>query len=231
MANLDLQIISSGDSLDDEIMNNNINVLNAVPLTGTTLNDIPTFSPDTYISAESINNVFTKIKENWIDTSDGTAETGDILDGKLAYVNGKSVMGSIPTKTSDDLTLDLTTATLFTFTVPAGYYASDATKNMPTVNITNPTITVSSSGLITASVEQSQRGCVREGFTSKATQRLTTQAAKTITPSTSQQTAVAKGRYTTGTVTVAAIPSTYVKPTATKAAATYTPTTFGCWKY
>lgn len=51
------------------------------------------------------------------------------------------------------------------------------------------------------------------------------QAAKTITPSTSSQTAVASGVYTTGAVTVAAIPSTYVKPTATKAAATYTPST------
>lgn len=54
---------------------------------------------------------------------------------------------------------------------------------------------------------------------------VTKQAAKTITPSTSSQTAVASGVYTTGAVTVAAIPSTYVKPTATKAATTYTPST------
>jgi hypothetical protein len=38
---------------------------------------------------------------------------------------------------------------------------------------------------------------------------MTTQAAKTITPSTSSQTAVAKNVYTTGAVTVAAIPSNY----------------------
>lgn len=54
---------------------------------------------------------------------------------------------------------------------------------------------------------------------------VTKQAAKTITPSTSSQTAVASGVYTTGAVTVAAIPSSYVKPSATKAATTYTPTT------
>lgn len=54
---------------------------------------------------------------------------------------------------------------------------------------------------------------------------VTKQAAKTITPSTSSQTAVAKNVYTTGAVTVGAIPSTYVKPTATKAATTYTPST------
>lgn len=48
---------------------------------------------------------------------------------------------------------------------------------------------------------------------------------KTVTPTTSSQTAVAKNVYTTGVVTVGAIPSAYVKPTATKAATTYTPTT------
>lgn len=156
-------------------------------------------------------------------TADGTAVAGDILSGKTAYVDGEKITGSIPTKTSDDLTLDLTTATLFTFTVPAGYYASDATKNMPTVNITNPTITVSSSGLITASVEQSQSGYVREGFTSNATQRLTTQAAKTITPSTSQQTAVAASRYTTGAVTVAAVPTQTKTATPSTSSQTITP--------
>ena len=86
-----------------------------------------------------------------------------------------------------------------------------------------PTITVSSSGLITASATQSA-GLVSAG-TKSITKQLTTQAAKTVTPSTSSQTAVASGRYTTGAVTVAAIPSTYVKPTATKGATTYTPKT------
>ena len=86
-----------------------------------------------------------------------------------------------------------------------------------------PTITVSSAGVITATSTQ-EEGHVASG-TKTATKQLTTQVAKTITPSTSSQTAVASGVYTTGTVKVAAIPSTYVKPTATKAATTYTPTT------
>lgn len=78
---------------------------------------------------------------------------------------------------------------------------------MPTATQATPSITVSSSGLITASARQSA-GYVASG-TKSATKQLTTQAAKSITPSTSIQTAVASGRYTTGVVTVAPIPSNY----------------------
>lgn len=63
-----------------------------------------------------------------------------------------------------------------------------------------PSITVSSTGLITASATQTE-GYVVAG-TKSATQQLATQAAKTVTPSTSNQTAVASGKYTTGAVTV-----------------------------
>lgn len=105
--------------------------------------------------------------------------------------------------------------------------ASDGTnkvsKSVSTATQATPTISVNSSGLITASATQTA-GYVAAG-TKSGTKQLTTQAAKTVTPSTSSQTAVASGVYTTGAVTVAAIPSTYVKPTATKSATTYTPTT------
>lgn len=55
-----------------------------------------------------------------------------------------------------------------------------------------PVISVSSSGLITATAGDQS-----------TTQQLPTQAGRTITPGTSAQTAVASGRYTTGNVTVA----------------------------
>jgi len=71
---------------------------------------------------------------------------------------------------------------------------------MPTATQATPSIAVTTGGLITASATQTA-GYVAAG-TKSATKQLTTQAAKTITPSTSNQTAVASGRYTTGAVTV-----------------------------
>ena len=82
---------------------------------------------------------------------------------------------------------------------------------MPTATQATPSISVSSAGLITASSTQTA-GYVASG-TKSATKQLTTQAAKTVTPTKSSQTAVASGIYTTGTVTVAAIPSSYITTT------------------
>lgn len=62
-----------------------------------------------------------------------------------------------------------------------------------------PTIEVSSGGLITASANGKS-----------STSQLSTQAAKTVAPSETEQTAVASGKYTTGDVKVGAISSTYV---------------------
>lgn len=82
---------------------------------------------------------------------------------------------------------------------------------MPTATQATPSITVSTGGLITASATQSA-GYVSAG-TKSGTKQLTTQAATTITPTKSAQTAVASGVYTTGAVTVAAIPSQYITTT------------------
>lgn len=78
---------------------------------------------------------------------------------------------------------------------------SVVTGTLPDVEQATPSISVSSGGLITASAVQAG-GIVADG-TKSATQQLTTQGAKTVTPSTSTQTAVASGRYTTGAVQVA----------------------------
>lgn len=119
------------------------------------------------------------------------------------------------------------------FNNAGGYYKVSAVANgsatTPATTITaNPSISVSNSGLITAttSASQSVTPSVNAGYVSSGTagtvtvsgsntQQLSTQAATTITPTTSSQTAVAAGKYTTGAVTVGAIPSNYIVPSGT----------------
>lgn len=168
------------------------------------------------------------------------ASSSDILSGKEAIDGvGAVITGTIPIKTSSDLTTSGATVT-----VPSGYYASQATKSIssgsaktPATTITkNPTISVNSSGLITASVSgtQSITPTVSAGYVSSGTagtitvsgsttQQLTTQGAKTITPSTGAQTAVASGVYTTGAVTVSAVPTQTKSATPTSSAQTISP--------
>lgn len=83
---------------------------------------------------------------------------------------------------------------------------SKVTGTISSVTAATPSITVSSSGLITASTNQS--GGVVTAATKSTTKQLTTQSAKTWTPTTSSQT-IASGTYLTGTQTISAIPSTY----------------------
>ena len=71
---------------------------------------------------------------------------------------------------------------------------------IPTATQATPSITVDSAGLITASATQSE-GYVTAG-TKSATQQLTKQLGKTVTPGTSDVVAVESGKYTTGTVYV-----------------------------
>lgn len=144
-------------------------------------------------------------------TNEGSA--ADLLSGKqLIDGDGNVVTGTIATKTSSNLT-----ASGATVTVPAGYYASNATKSVATATQATPSVSIDSAGKITASATQSA-GYVSAG-TKTGTKQLTTQADKTITPTKSSQTAVAKNVYTTGAVTVAAIPSQYITTTDATASA------------
>ena len=146
------------------------------------------------------------------DASDATAAAGDILSGKTAYGASGKVVGSIATKTSADLT-----ASGATVTAPAGYYASAASKAVASGSATTPATTISvnsSTGVITASVSgtKSVTPTISAGYVSSGTagtitvsgsgtEALSTQAAQTITPGTTNQT-IAAGSYLTGAQTI-----------------------------
>lgn len=119
-----------------------------------------------------------------------------------------------------------------TVTAPDGYYPSPASATIPdavasqvTMSVSPQTPTVNANGLVTASVGTTtgdiapftSAGYVGTTFKvpykrtgGSKTLQLDTQAAATITPTESEQTAVASGKYTTGVVKVGAISSSYV---------------------
>ena len=147
------------------------------------------------------------------DTSDATLDSGNkMLSGNTAYANGTLYTGTIATKTSTDLS-----ASGATVTAPAGYYATNATKTIASGSATAPgTISGTSASVSTGtnvltltktvSVTPSvTAGYIASGTAGNASVSLsatvTTKAAATITPTTSNQT-IASGTYLTGTQTI-----------------------------
>lgn len=126
-------------------------------------------------------------------TNEGSAS--DLLSGKqLIDSDGNVVTGTIASKTSSNLTVSGRTVT-----VPAGYYASNASKSVSTATQATPSISISEGGLITASATQSA-GYVASG-TKSSTKQMTIKSIATITPTTSNQT-IASGTYIIGTQTI-----------------------------
>lgn len=175
-----------------------------VVIRSVTYQDVP--SVEIPLSGSSGNAVF-------VDTSDATLTGGgQMLDGYTAYADGTKYTGSIVTKTGSDLT-----ASGATVTVPAGYYASQATKSVSSGSATAPatisgtsasvstgtnTLTLSKTVSVTPSVSA---GYVASGTAGNSnvslTASVTTKAAATIIPTTSDQT-IASGTYLTGAQTI-----------------------------
>lgn len=159
--------------------------------------------PGYYASATTV----TKDFSSMLPAPDTEGTAAQVLAGYDLYNHdGQLISGTMTNNSIGTITLDQTTTS---YTIPAGYHDGTGKVQHTTVNIPDPTISVNSNtGVITASGSWT-RGFTTDNSYSK-TYSLSTQAAATITPSETLQTAVAAGKYTTGIVTVAAIPNDYV---------------------
>ena len=170
----------------------------------------------TYLGAEEVNIPLAEGNgtAKFIEPSGSTLTGGSqMLDGIKSFdADGVLVTGNIPSKSASDLT-----ASGATVTVPAGNYATQATKSVATGSATAPnsisgtsasvstgtnTLTLTKSVSVTPSVTP---GYVSDGTAGNAsvslTASVTTKAAATITPTTTDQT-IADGTYLTGTQTI-----------------------------
>ena len=152
-------------------------------------------------------------KAEFYDTSDATLDNGNkMLNGVTAYADGVKYTGTIPSKTSSDLT-----ASGATVTVPSGHYASQATKSIANGSATAPasisgtsasvstgtnTLTLSKTISVTPTVSAGYVASGTAGNSSVSlTASVTTKGSATITPTTSDQT-IASGTYLTGAQTI-----------------------------
>lgn len=147
------------------------------------------------------------------DTSDATLDNGaKMLSPYTAYADGVKYTGSIVSKSGSDIT-----ASGDTVTVPAGYYSSQQTKAVASGSASAPTAISGTSASVTTgtntltlSKSVSVTPVVSAGYvangtatssTVSLTANVTTKAAATITPGTSDQT-IASGTYLTGAQTI-----------------------------
>lgn len=140
------------------------------------------------------------------------------------YITGGTKTGTSVTVSASELVSGTKTISASGTTDVTNYESvsvpSGSAKTPATTITANPTVSVSSSGLITASVSKTQSvtptvsaGYVASGtagtitVSGSGTSQLTTQAAQTIHPSTTDQT-IASGKYLTGVQTVKAVTTT-----------------------
>lgn len=140
-----------------------------------------------------------------MDTTGMTVTSSTMVNATTALDKaGEVVTGTIATKTSNDITVNGST-----ITVPAGAYSTATTKSVASAAAFAPAVTLASSTGVVTGTNTFTAGYY-SASTKTSTLNLITQAAKTVTPTETAQTAVASYRWTTGNVQVAAISSDYV---------------------
>ena len=149
-------------------------------------------------------------KNKTLDAS--TDSEGEYNNTSCVIENGYHAAGSVQISVQDKTITSSNTAQ--TVTPDSGKVLGKVTVNAMGAGAFD-TISVSTAGVVTAKIKTA-------GYmstTDSKTLQLSTQAAKTITPTTSSQTVVTSGKYTTGAITVAAIPSEYVNSSTVTATA------------
>lgn len=100
------------------------------------------YNPDDPISILGVDGEYTKEDNN-------PASNDDILENKIAYVNGQQRVGTIETKDDTNITISGDTVT-----VPKGYYAGNpTTKTIPSGSAQTPDTTIDVSSDISVSVD------------------------------------------------------------------------------
>ena len=148
--------------------------------------------PEGYHSSASIEKTFS----SFFPAPSTTATAAQMLLGYQAYdKDGKVITGTMANNSYSNTLNDTRTS----ITIPAGYHDGTGTVSHTTTTIPNPTITVSTAGVITANGSWTKGYTTNNSYTN--TKTLTTKSATTYTPGTSNQT-IASGTYLIGTQTI-----------------------------
>ena len=156
------------------------------------------------------------------DTSDATAIASVVLSGYTCYVNDQLIAGSMPVQT-----LNQKLGAGGSVTIPAGYYDGSSSVISTSTLAEETAANAASSHILSGytgwvngtrlSGSMTNRGNVNQTLAAngsyiipagwhagsgKVSQSLTKQGAKTVTPKTTNQTAVAANRWTTGNIVV-----------------------------